>query len=128
MNFNVLRLRLCGSWHAYSVLQPGWLKSGDSHMDADVFFLFFWVVQKIKRGGPLNFALLGSPLFNQPGGCEILSCAWDIEVFNQEGGQLKVSDSSFAVKGDLHSLCLVPLHSHAISCTRHRMSLDNPLD
>ena len=70
---------------------------------------------------------LESPLFNQPGGCEILSCAWNLEVFNQEGGQLKVSGSSFAVKGDLHSLCLAPLHSHTISCTR-RMSLDNPLD
>ena len=57
-----------------------------------------------------------------------LSCAWNLEVFNQEGGQLKVSGSSSAVKGDLHSLCLVQLHSHAISCTRRRMSLDNPLD
>ena len=57
-------------------------------------------VVSIKRGGPLNFALLGSPLFNQPGGCEILSCTWDLQVFNQEGGQLKVSGSSFAVKGD----------------------------
>ena len=167
---------MCGSWfrvmspyeqestrsarwiHPYDpecLLQPGWLKSGDSQKCVDGEVCFWEDRAPNLEGGASYFArihlenviyryltlpvtwfemisadicrFLHSPLFNQPGGCEILSCAWNLKVFNQEGGQLKVSGSSFAVKGDLHSLCLAPLHSHTISCTR-RMSLDNPLD
>ena len=53
-------------------------------------------------------SFLEFPLFNQPGGCEISSSTWNIQVFNQEGGQLKVNDlRPWAQASQWKEICIV---------------------